>query len=80
MDNNLTPNVVVANPTVRRVAQVAIGAADVALGAALVFDGATPAVDWSTWTGPTAAVLIFLSGVFGLAVVTPNIPKGSANG
>lgn len=72
----LTPNVVVSNPTVRRVAQVTIGTADIALGAALVLDGASAAVDWSTWTGPAAAVLIFLSGVFGLAVVTPNIPKG----
>lgn len=73
--NNLTPNVVVANPTVRRVANVVLGTAGLVLSSAVVLDVSIPAVDWSAWTTPGLALYGFLAGVFGLAVTTPNVPR-----
>lgn len=70
-----TPNVVVANPKVRKVANVVLGAALVVLPAAGVLDASSPELDFSQWLVPATAVTSFLAGVFGLAVITPNIPK-----
>lgn len=77
-DNNApaaTPNVVVANPRVRKVANVILGTALVVFPAAGVLDAASPELDFSTWLVPATAVTSFLAGVFGLAVTTPNVPK-----
>lgn len=69
-----TPNVVVQNPSVRKVANVILGVALIVFPAAIVLDGSTDALDFSAWTVPAMAVTSFLSGVFGLAVTTPNVP------
>lgn len=70
-----TPNVVVHNPKVRKVAQWVIGSAAILFPALIVLDGSSPELDLSVWTVPGMAVTSFLAGVFGLAVISPNIPK-----
>ena len=74
MDNQ-TPNVVVENPTVRRIAQLILSIAGLVLSSALVLDSQIPGADWSTWINPAWALYGFLAATFGLAVITPNIPK-----
>lgn len=71
---NETPNVVVQNPNVRKVAGIILGVTGLILGTAVVVDGATPAFDLTAWTGPIAAGYLYLSSVFGLVVTVPNIP------
>jgi hypothetical protein len=73
--DNLTPNVVVENPTVRRTAQLLLSIAGLVLSSALVLDSQIPGVDWSAWINPAWALYGFLAATFGLAVITPNIPK-----
>lgn len=70
-----TPNVVIENPTVRKVANVVLGAAGLTLGTVLVVDAAAPAFDLAAITGPAAAAYLYLSSAFGLAVTLPNIPR-----
>lgn len=77
-DNNTpsaTPNVVVANPHVRKAANVVLGVALVLFPAAGILDASSEAIDFSVWLIPATAVTSFLAGVFGLAVTTPNVPK-----
>ena len=71
-----TPNVVIQNPRVRKVAQWVIGVAAILLPAAMVLDAASPELDWTVWTVPGMAVTSFLAGVWGVAVAAPNVPKG----
>lgn len=75
MSESLTPNVVVQNPTVRKVAGVALGAAGLILGTVLVVDGASDAFDVTAFTGPATAGYLYLSSAFGLAVTVPNVPS-----
>lgn len=70
-----TPNVVVQNPQVRKVANIVLGTALVVFPAAAILDATSPLLDFSTWLVPATAVTSFLAGVFGLAVTTPNVPK-----
>ena len=72
---NETPNVVVANPTVRRYANIFLGAVGIILGAVVVADASSPLFELGQYTGPAFAVYGFLAGVFGLAVTVPNVPK-----
>lgn len=69
-----TPNVVVSNPQVRKVANVVLGVAGLVLGSVVAYDLAAQNVDFSEVTGPLIAVYGFVAGAFGLAVTTPNIP------
>lgn len=71
----LTPNVVVANPGVRKVMNIVLGVALVALPAASILDLNSTAFDWSAFLIPATAVTSFLAGIFGLAVTTPNVPS-----
>lgn len=73
-----TPNIVVENPTVRRVAGVILGAVGLALGTVVVVDGAAPAFDLTALTGPITAGYLYLSSVFGLVVTVPNVPTQRA--
>lgn len=73
--DDITPNVVVENPTVRRWAQLILSIAGLVLSSALVLDSQMPTVDWSTWINPAWALYGFLAATFGLAVITPNIPR-----
>ena len=70
-----TPNVVVHNPAVRKVANVVLGSALIVFPALIVLDANAPALDFSEWTTPAMAVTSFLAGVFGLVVTAPNVPK-----
>jgi len=72
---DLTPNVVVQNPSVRKYAGIVLGVALIFFPAAIVLDVNAPGLDWSAWTTPGMAVTSFLAGVFGLAVTTPNVPR-----
>lgn len=76
--NDLTPNVVVENPTVRRWAQIILSVVGIFLSSALVLDSQMPGVDWSSWINPSYALYGFLAATFGLAVISPNIPHHSA--
>lgn len=69
-----TPNVVVQNPAVRKVANVVLGVALIVFPAAIVLDASTDALDFSAWTVPAMAVTSFLAGIFGLSVTAPNVP------
>ena len=74
-ESGSTPNVVVQNPTVRRVAGWIIGTAAVRVPTLIVVDVNAPAFDLSAWTTPAMAATSFLAGVFQLAVSTPNVPR-----
>lgn len=69
-----TPNVVVQNPTVRKVAQWVIGLAALLLPTLAIVQAET-VLDFSTWLPAATGVTSFLAGAFGLAVVVPNIPS-----
>lgn len=70
-----TPNVVVADPRVRKVANIILGIALVVFPAAAVLDGSSVDLDFSQWLIPATAVTSFLAGIFGLAVTAPNVPS-----
>lgn len=70
-----TPNVVIADPRVRKYATASITIASVIVGAASVLDLASPELDWATVTTPASALILFLAGIFGVAVTLPNVPK-----
>ena len=72
-----TPNVVVGDPRVRKVANVILGVALIVFPAAGVLDATAPGLDFSEWLIPATAVTSFLAGVFGLAVTTPNVPSST---
>jgi hypothetical protein len=69
-----TPNVVVSNPKVRKVANIVLGTAGLVLGTAIVVDGASPAFDITAYTGPILAGYVYLASLFQFAVTVPNIP------
>jgi hypothetical protein len=70
-----TPNVVIGNPAVRRAANIILGSLAIFIPAAVVIDAATPEFDISPYTTPAMAGLLFLAGLFGVAVTTPNVPR-----
>lgn len=70
-----TPNVVVSNPSVRKVANIALGVIGLAVGTAVVVDASSPAFDITAWTTPITAGYAYLASAFGLVVTVPNIPK-----
>lgn len=75
-DSEITPNVVLTNPKVRSIANVVLGVLGVALGATMTVDMASDAFDLTPYTAPVFAGYAFLASAFGLAVTTPNIPRG----
>lgn len=77
--SDLTPNVVVENPVVRKWAQLILSIVGLVLSSALVLDSQMPDVDWSFWINPSYALYGFLAATFGLAVISPNIPKHSSS-
>lgn len=70
-----TPNVVVENPTVRKVAGNTLGVASLVLAIATLVDGAIPDIDYANITGPAAVIIAGLFGIFQLGVTSPNVPK-----
>lgn len=71
-----TPNVVVSNPHVRKVATTVIASVAIIVGAAVTLDLASPELDWAAFTNPASALTLFLAGIFGVSVTVPNVPKG----
>lgn len=69
-----TPNVRVENPKVRKVVGDVLGWGTVALTTATAIDQVLPAVDYSGYTGPAAAVLGVLLGVWQVLITSPNVP------
>ena len=70
-----TPNVVIQNPKVRFGANVVIGSLAIVIPTAVVVDLAAPEFDISAYTTPAMAGLLFLAGLFGIVVTTPNVPR-----
>ena len=70
-----TPNVVVSNPHVRKIAGNVLGVASLVLSIATLVDGAIPAVEYAFITGPAAVIIAGLFGIFQLTVTSPNVPK-----
>lgn len=69
-----TPNIVIGNPTVRKIINIILWSAGVILGTVIVVDGASPAFELGYITGPVSAGLLYLGSAFGFAVTLPNIP------
>jgi hypothetical protein len=74
--NHYTPNVVVDNPIVRKVAGNVLAVASLVLAIAVLVDGAIGELDYGFVTGPAAVIITGLFGIFQLAVTSPNVPKG----
>lgn len=70
-----TPNVVISDPGTRKIITTVFGILGIVLGGTIVLDGATDAFELSAWTTPATALLLFLSGSFGLSVTLPNTPS-----
>lgn len=70
-----TPNVVLANPTVRRVLGWVVGSAAIVVPLLTIVDARSDLFDITAFTDPATAGTSFLAGLLGLAVFVPNIPK-----
>lgn len=69
-----TPNVIVQNPTVRKVVGNILGVLSLVLSIATLVDGAIPQLEFAFITGPAAIIIAGLFGIFQLAVTSPNVP------
>lgn len=72
---NNTPNVIVANPTVRKWAGNILAAATLILSIATLVDGAIEQINYSDWTAPAAIIVAGLLGIFQVTVTSPNVPQ-----
>lgn len=72
---SVTPNVVLANPQVRKVLNWVVGLAAVILPVVTVVDARSNAFDLTDWTDPATAGTSVLAGLLALVVTVPNIPK-----
>ena len=75
-----TPNVVIENPQARRVLTVTLSVLAIVTACAAIILGFWPELsslepDPARVIATVNSLVSFLSGVFGLAVVNPNIPK-----
>jgi hypothetical protein len=70
-----TPNVIVENPTVRKVVGNALGVASLLLAVGTLVDGAIAELDYAFVTGPAAVIVAGLFGIFQLGVTSPNVPR-----
>lgn len=70
-----TPNVVIENPTARRVARTVLDIFGLALGTLIVVDGQSDAFSLTAYTAPAAVGWMYLRSGFGLGVDNPNTPK-----
>lgn len=70
-----TPNVIITNPTIRKVVGNVLGAATTLLAIATVVDGAIAELDYANITGPAAVIIAGILGVFQLTITSANIPK-----
>lgn len=73
--NSETANAVIANPEIRKIMNWVLSVIGIVLGLVVVVDASSVELDFASWTTPALAGYGFLAGVFGFAVVSPNIPK-----
>ena len=72
--SNVTPNVVIQNPTARKIARIVLDVIGAALVITMAVDASTPAFDLLAVTVPVLAGWTAARTVFGFAVDTPNTP------
>lgn len=77
--SNLTANVRVSSPLVRKVVGRVFGWAAVVLLAAGIVDQAIPAVDVSPEIGTASTIVLGLFGLWQLIVTDPNVPSASTD-
>lgn len=70
-----TPNVVIENPTARRIARTVLDVAGVILGTVIAVDGATEAFNVLAFTVPALVGWSYLRAAFGLGVDNTNTPR-----
>lgn len=71
---NVTPNVVLANPVVRKALNWVVGLAAIIVPLLTIIDARSEDFDWTGFTDPATAGTSFLAGLLGLVVTLPNIP------
>lgn len=71
---SLTPNVIVANPLVRKWSGNILAGATLILSIVTLVDGAVEQINFADWTGPAALIIAGLFGIFQLSVTSPNVP------
>lgn len=71
---DVTPNVVLGNPTVRLALNWIVGAAAIIVPALAIVDS-NSALDFGEWLPAATGVTSFLAGLLGVVVTVPNIPK-----
>lgn len=69
-----TPNVVIQDPRVRKVAGNVLGVATLVLSIVVLVDLWIPAFDVTWITGPAGGIIAGLFGIFQLTVTSPNVP------
>lgn len=69
-----TPNVIVSDPRVRKIAGNALGVATLLLAIATLVDGAVVELDYGNVTGPATVIIAGLFSIFQLGVTSPNVP------
>lgn len=72
---DVTPNVVLANPAVRKALGWIVGVAAILVPLLSIVDANSDAFDISGFTDPATAGTSFLAGLLGLVVTVPNIPS-----
>lgn len=70
-----TPNVRIENSDSRRTITKIVTALAAILGTVIVVDISSPAFDLRAWTDPITAGFLYVTGVYGIVVTLPNIPK-----
>jgi hypothetical protein len=70
-----TPNVVVEDPRVRKIAGNTLAVASLLLAIAVLVDGAVVELDYGNVTGPAAIIISGLFSIFQLGVTSPNVPS-----
>jgi hypothetical protein len=73
----ITPNVVVADPRVRKVVNIVLGVSALVLPIAGMIDRGVTEFNFDPWLMIAGEINLFLVGVFNLGVINPNIPSAT---
>lgn len=68
-------NGLVQSGGLRRKLNAAVSGLAIALGTIVTVDGASGDFDWSQWTSPAAAGLLYLAAAFNIVISLPNTPR-----
>lgn len=72
---DVTPNVVLGNPVVRKALNWIVGSLAILVPLATIIDARSDLFDITAFTDPATAATSFLAGLLGLVVTVPNIPS-----